>query len=107
MLIGVGHGNDTALHLAEARALGATAPSRRDGVPMLVDGQRTWVEYTHLDHDDSDFVALGDAYTAAGGAEWRAPLGAGEIRRLPMPELVAFAVDWITEHRRRDDLGSN
>jgi aminoglycoside 3-N-acetyltransferase len=70
-----------------------------DGVPMIVDGQRRWVEYSHVDFDESDFVALGDAYTAAGGTETRAPLGAGEVRRLPMRELVAFAVGWIAEHR--------
>jgi aminoglycoside 3-N-acetyltransferase len=101
VLIGVGHGNNTALHLAEMRALGAAAPRRRDGVPMLVDGQQRWVEYSHVDFDESDFVLLGDAYSAAGGTEMRAPLGAGEIRRLPMRELVAFGTRWIAEHRLR------
>jgi aminoglycoside 3-N-acetyltransferase len=100
VLIGVGHGNNTALHLAESRALGAWAPIRRDGVPLSVDGQQRWVEYSHVDFDDSDFVMLGDAYSAAGGTEQRAPLGAGEIRRLPMRELVDFATEWIAEYRR-------
>ncbi len=99
VLIGVGHGNNTALHLAESRALGAAAPRRRDGVPMLVDGQQRWVEYSHIDFDESDFVTLGDAYSASGGTEMRASLGAAEIRRLPMRELVEFAVDWIAAHR--------
>lgn len=99
VLIGVGHGNNTALHLAEMRALGALAPMRRDGVPMLVGGQQRWVEYSHVDFDESDFVLLGDAYSAAGGTEMRAPLGAGEIRRLPMREVVAFGTRWIAEHR--------
>ena len=99
VLIGVGHGNNTALHLAECRALGAAAPRKRDGVPMLVDGQQRWVEYSHVDFDESDFVMLGDAYSAAGGTETRASLGAGEIRRLPMRELVDFAIGWIAEHR--------
>jgi aminoglycoside 3-N-acetyltransferase len=101
VLIGVGHGNNTALHLAESRALGARAPRIRDGVPMSVDGHRSWVEYSHIDFDESDFVMLGDAYAAAGGTEMRAALGAGEIRRLPMRELVDFAVGWIAEHRAR------
>jgi aminoglycoside 3-N-acetyltransferase len=101
VLIGVGHGNNTALHLAECRALGAAAPMRRDGVPMLVDGERRWVEYSHVDFDESDFVLLGDAYLAAGGTEMRASLGAGEIRRLPMRELIDFASEWIAAHRRQ------
>jgi aminoglycoside 3-N-acetyltransferase len=99
VLIGVGHANNTALHLAECRALGASAPRRRDGVPMLVDGQQRWVEYSHIDFDESDFVTLGDAYSAAGGTEMQARLGAGEIRRLPMRELVDFAIGWIAQHR--------
>jgi aminoglycoside 3-N-acetyltransferase len=99
VLIGVGHGNNTALHLAEIRALGAVAPRRRDGVPMLVDGEQRWVEYSHVDFDESDFVMLGDAYAAAGGTEARAPLGVGEIRRLPMRDLIDFATGWIAEHR--------
>ena len=99
VLIGVGHGNNTALHLAECRALGAAAPRRRDGVPMLVDAEQRWVEYFHVDFDESDFVVLGDAYAAAGGTEARAPLGAVEIRRLPMRELIDFAIGWIAEHR--------
>jgi aminoglycoside 3-N-acetyltransferase len=99
VLIGVGHANNTALHLAESRALGAAAPRRRDGVPMVVDGARRWVEYSHIDFDESDFVVLGDAYAASGGTEMRASLGAGEIRRLPMRELVDFATGWIAEHR--------
>ncbi len=69
---------------------------------MLVDGDRTWVEYSHIDYDEDDFTLLGDAYTAAGGAEMRAPLGAGEVRLLPMRELVDFAVGWI-EANRPDD----
>lgn len=99
VLIGVGHANNTALHLAECRALGAMAPRIRDGAPLLVDGRRRWVEYSHIDFDESDFVMLGDAYSVAGGAETRASLGAAEIRRLPMPELVNFATAWIAEHR--------
>ena len=99
VLIGVGHDNNTALHLAEGRALGDAAPMIRDGVPMVVDGHRSWVEYSHIDYDESDFTSLGDAYAAAGGTEMRAPLGAGEVRLLPIRELVDFAVGWIAEHR--------
>lgn len=80
VLIGVGHGNNTALHLAERRDLGAAAPRRRDGVLMLVDGAQRWVEYSHIDFDESDFVMLGDAYSAAGGTETNAALGAGSDR---------------------------
>jgi aminoglycoside 3-N-acetyltransferase len=67
----------------------------------LVDDHERWVEYSHIDFDESDFVMLGDAYSAAGGTEMRAPLGAGEIHRIPMRELIEFATDWIAQQRRR------
>lgn len=106
VLIGVGHDNNTALHLAEVRALGDVAPRIDDGVPMVVDGEPAWVEYSHVDYDESDFTSLGDAYAASGGTETMALLGAGEIRRFPMRELVEFAVGWIAEHRR-DHVGTD
>lgn len=100
VLLGVGHDNNTSLHLAETRALGADAPRVADAAPLLVDGVRRWVEYTHVDYDASDFAAVGDAYAEAGGSESKVPVGAGEIRRIPMRELVDFATKWIAEHRR-------
>lgn len=96
---GVVHDNNTSLHLAETRALGADAPMVVDGVPLVVDGDRRWVEYTHVDYDASDFAVVGEADTAEGGSEWKVTLGAGEVRRIPIRELVDFATRWIAEHR--------
>lgn len=104
VLLGVGHDNNTSLHLAEVRALGDAAPMITDGAPLVVDGHRQWVEYRHVDYDEDDFVAVGDAYAASGGTQSSAPLGTGEVQRIPMPELVDFAAGWIADHRlgRRD-----
>lgn len=99
VLLGVGHGNNTSLHLAETRSLGEDAPMVVDGAPLLVDGVRRWVTYSHIDHDAGDFAAVGEAYVEAGGSESRAALGAGEVRRIPMRELVDFATAWIAAHR--------
>lgn len=100
VLLGVGHDNNTSLHLAETRALGADAPMVADGAPLMVDDERRWVEYTHVDYDASDFAVVGEAYTAAGGSESTESLGAGEVRRIPIRELVDFATAWFAEHRR-------
>lgn len=100
VLLGVGHDNNTSLHLSETRALGADAPIVSDGAPLVTDGERRWVEYVHVDYDASDFAAVGEAYVEAGGSQWRAPLGAGAVRRFPMRELVDFAAPWIAVHRR-------
>ena len=79
VLIGVGHDNNTSLHLCEHRAEWPTKATRVDGAPLLVDGERRWVVYHDLDHDSDDFEALGAAFVAAGGAEQRAALGNGTI----------------------------
>ncbi|MEO1056937.1 MAG: AAC(3) family N-acetyltransferase [Actinomycetota bacterium] len=99
VLLGVGHGNNTALHLAEVRALGDSAPVIDDGAPLWVDGRRQWVEYTHLDYDEDDFPELAEAYRSAGGTHQRAPIGPGETERIPLRELVDFGERWIATHR--------
>ncbi len=99
VLLGVGHGNNTSLHLAEARALGDQAPQVEDGAPLMVDGERQWVTYHHVEFDDADFVELGEAYAAAEGTEWRVRLGPGSVSRIPMPELVDFGTEWLARRR--------
>jgi aminoglycoside 3-N-acetyltransferase len=102
VLLGVGHGNNTSLHLAETRALGDAAPMIVEGAPLVVDGRHRWVEYSAVDYDESDFATVGDAYAAAGGTVGRSTLGAGEVQSVPMRELVDFATGWFVEHRGAD-----
>ena len=99
VLIGVGHGNNTSLHLAEHRAAWPGKSSTTSGAAVMLDGQRQWVTYTDDDHNADDFVALGDAYVAAGGSEGRAPVGAGHVASYPMRDLVDFGVSWLERSR--------
>jgi aminoglycoside 3-N-acetyltransferase len=98
LLLGVGHGNNTSLHLAEARA---ELPKKmlRNGSPMLVDGQRQWVEYDEDEIDSSDFDAIGAAF-AATGQERVGDVGAGTARLTSQRAVVDFAVGWMNENRR-------
>jgi len=98
LLLGVDHGNNTSLHMAEYRA---DIPKRyfREGTAMLVDGVRQWVEYDLRDLDDSDFVALGDAYEAAFNIR-RGRVGRAEVRFMKQRPLVDFAVKWLELNRR-------
>ena len=93
VLIGVGHENNTSLHLAEHRADYAGKQSMSAGVAMLVDGVRRWVTYDDLDLDESDFPDIGAAYAAAGGDHVVVPLGFGQITACSMPKIVDFATD--------------
>jgi len=97
VLLGVGHDNNTSLHLAEARA-SCAAPVVTCGAPMLVNGQRQWVEFDDLDYDSDDFVALGEAF-AATGRETRTSLGIGTITTCPVRDIVDFGVEWLNANR--------
>ncbi len=99
VLIGVDHGNDTSLHLAEYRADFDGKKWTAHGVPLLVDGVRSWVTYDDLDGDSDDFAEIGQAFVDAGGEELRFSIGAGEIRSCRMRSIVDFAMDWLVTHR--------
>jgi Aminoglycoside N3''-acetyltransferase len=92
LLIGVGFNRCTALHLAE-HIRWPDRPSVREGAPILVDGERQWVEFEVPQiMDDDEFLPVGDAALASGVAI------SGNVALAPciiagMPQLVDFAVD--------------
>lgn len=99
LLLGVGHANNTSLHLAEHRA---RFPGRRkidQGAPVLVDGRREWVRFADLDLDDGDFPDIGAAFEREMGLTRVGRVGAGEARLMPQRPLVDFAVAWMERHR--------
>jgi aminoglycoside 3-N-acetyltransferase len=98
LLLGVDHGNNTALHLAEHRATWPGKHTYTEGVPIIVDGVRRWVTYEDLEPDDSDFAEIGAAF-ADSGQEHTGPAGAGVARLCAVRAVVDFAVDWIHTHR--------
>ena len=98
LLLGVGHGNDTSLHLAEYRASYPGKHWERQGAPLLVEGQRQWVAYDDLDLNDDDFETIGAAFEATGQAQI-GPVGSGEARLMRQRPLVDFAVRWMEAHR--------
>lgn len=97
LLLGVGHGNDTTLHLAEHRS--GAGRERLGGSPVLVDGERQWVRYPTLDWDETDFERAGAAYRDAGGPLTAARVGLADTLLLPVVPLVDFATTWFRTHR--------
>lgn len=95
LLLGVGHANNTSLHLAEARAHWAGKHTERQGSAVVVDGERTWCEYDDLDIDTDDFEAAGAAFEAAGGVSV-GPVAQATARLMPMRALVDFAEPWFS-----------
>jgi aminoglycoside 3-N-acetyltransferase len=98
LLLGVGHANNTSLHLAEYRSMPPSLHAIRCGAPILRDGVRVWATFEDLDVDSDDFDALGTAF-AATGRERTGPAGAGTARLMRQRELVDFGVDWMRKHR--------
>jgi aminoglycoside 3-N-acetyltransferase len=100
LLLGVGHGNNTSLHLAEYRA---SWPGRRtytEGAAVLVDGRREWVTFEDLLTSDEDFPEVGAAFEAAHPEAVRVgQVGAGTARLLRQRPLVDFGAAEITRRR--------
>jgi aminoglycoside 3-N-acetyltransferase len=97
LLLGVGHGNNTSLHLAEARA-DLIRKTLRNGSPMLTGGQRKWVVYEEGEIDSSDFDEIGAAFTET-GQEQTGDAGGGTARLMPQRAIVDFAVAWMNANR--------
>lgn len=96
LLIGVGYGNCTALHLAET--LCETTPRETLGAAVSVWGRRRWVTWQDIQMDADRFPALGEAYEQAGGAAATGMLGAAACKLVPIRPLVDFGVRWLREH---------
>jgi aminoglycoside 3-N-acetyltransferase len=96
LLLGVGHGTNTSLHLAEHRL---AAPVREEYAAAVEgpDGRR-WATWVDVVADESDFEALGAALDATGTVTI-GRVGAGEARLMRQRAAVAFAVEWMGEHR--------
>ena len=103
LLLGVGHANNTSLHLAEYRARFPGKRTQQQGAPVLVDGQRQWVTYEELDFNDSDFPALGEAFARDTGLERQGPVGTRQpravARLMPQRALVDYGVRWMEVSR--------
>lgn len=101
LLMGVGHGNNTSLHLAEYRAKLDNRRTERQGAAVFVDGERQWVEYDLvIDISDHDFDDLGADYERSiDYAPGR--IGVAELRLLRQRPLIDYAVTWMERHRAK------
>lgn len=97
LLVGVGHANNTSLHLAEYRAEIAKR-TIANSVPVLEDGERVVVEYEDIEVDAGDFEELGADFEQEVGLA-AGTVGAATAKLADQPALVDFAVDWLEANR--------
>lgn len=100
LLLGVGHGNNTSLHLAEHRADFPGKRPARTGAPLIVGGERRWVEFDDLAWDDADFPDLGADFARDTGQVRAGKVAAGDALLMPQRALVDYGVQWLARHRR-------
>jgi aminoglycoside 3-N-acetyltransferase len=96
LLLGAGFDACTAFHLAEYRV-----PSRKTehSGAVMTDHGREWITYVDVATDSDDFDRLGAAYEPTATLR-RGQVGNADTRLFPLPEAVAFATDWLREHRQ-------
>lgn len=100
LLLGVGHANNTSLHLAETRAEFAGKKIVRSGAPVFVGDVRHWVEFDEVDYHEEDFTRLGEDFRKETGMQIIGRVGAAEALLMPQRTLVDYAVNWLEKHRQ-------
>ncbi|MEW9107439.1 aminoglycoside N(3)-acetyltransferase [Paenibacillus sp.] len=100
MLLGVGHRNNTSIHLAEYRANYTGKQVINSKAPMLVDGVKSWVAYQDVDFNTDDFEKLGADFARDTGYVRSGKIANADALLMPVRELVDYAVQWMEENRR-------
>ena len=100
LLLGVTHANNTSLHLAEHRANYPRKRMMRQGAPLMVNGNRHWVEFDEVDWNDSDFETIGAAFACELGLPRAGKIANADALFMPQCALVDFAVQWMERNRK-------
>lgn len=103
LLLGVDHGSNTSMHLAEYRA---AFPGKRiieEGAPVFLSDSRSWTTFEDIALDSSDFGRIGEDFlkSEAGNVVRRGQVGLAGCQLMPQRDLVDFSVRWLEENRNR------
>lgn len=99
LFLGTSHATNTSLHLAEYRS-DLALPTETQAGAVLVDGERTWVQWEDITLDDEDFPRCGEAFESAHpDAVTTGTVGVGDAKRFTQPRLVDFAARWFERNR--------
>lgn len=98
-LMGVGHKNNTSLHLADYRSQWQGKIREDNASAMLVEGQRQWVHYYDDAVEAADFTQLGDAFDAQSTSLKTTTIGSATVRVMRQREVVDFSVRWMEANR--------
>ena len=97
LLLGVGYGNCTCLHLSESHL--PDIAKTMNGASILVDGKANWVAFEEIAYDDGDFEQLGADYEIDHQVQ-KGNVGIALCRYIDLKDLCDFADEWFKEHRQ-------
>ena len=98
LLLGVGHDNNTSLHLAEHLADYPAKKRIRNGMPVRDKDGTRWKEFDDIEISPDDFEEIGAAYEQE--HEIRSgKVGNADCKLINQKSLVDFAVTWMETHR--------
>jgi len=101
LLLGVGHNNNTSLHLAEFRASYPGKKIERSGAPVMENGRRVWKELEDFGDGSQDFDTIGAAFEAVFAERVTVgEVGMAESRLMRCSDLIDFAMAWMTVYRK-------
>ena len=99
LLLGVGHANNSSLHLAEYRAAWPGQRTIPFGSPVTIGGKRQWLVVDDLAFDDSDFARIGADFERDTGLVAVGRVARAAARLMPQRALVDHAAGWMERHR--------
>ncbi|MDE2743386.1 MAG: AAC(3) family N-acetyltransferase [Gemmatimonadota bacterium] len=101
LLLGVDHGNNTSMHLAEHRATFRTKRVIQQGAPISTSDSRRWATFEDVDIDSSDFDRIGEDFLRSeeGHGVRRGRVGLADCQLMPQRDVVDFTVGWLEENR--------
>ena len=101
LLLGVGHSNNTSIHLAEYRADFPTKRVVREGAPISQASSRTWTTFENIGVDASDFDRIGEDFLRSDGGKvvQHGKIGNANCQLMPQRAVVDFAVNWLEKNR--------
>ncbi|MCZ8517994.1 MULTISPECIES: aminoglycoside N(3)-acetyltransferase [Paenibacillus] len=99
LLLGVGHANNTSIHLAEYRAAYSGQTEMEQAAPVKIDGKRVWTAFRDVAIDSGDFEEIGEAFAAASGLVQEGSVAEARTLLMPQRALVDFAVKWMEANR--------
>ena len=100
LLIGIGHANNTSLHLAEYIADYSTKRIIKNGMPVLENDIKQWKEFEDIDINSDDFEEIGNEYEQENKINI-GKVGNAVCKLINQRSIVDYAAKWMEKNRTR------